>query len=139
MMTRGFADPFDGVRSLQREMNRLFESAGGSDSYPAANLWSNENEALLTAELPGLCAECININVSGDQISIEGERKEDEIGENSTYHRKERGHGKFIRSFRLPFDVDSEKVAAKYADGVLKVTLPRAEASKPRKIAISEK
>jgi HSP20 family protein len=108
------------MERLRREMNRLFAgmpTSGGAAApgYPAINVWTNEDGAVLTAELPGVSA--------GD---IEG----------TTYHRRERGHGRFSRVFRLPFPIDSGKVEAAFEKGILHITLPRPESDKPRKIAI---
>jgi len=131
-------DPFSQVRNLQREMNRLFEDSGSSnEAFPAVNMWSNEKEVVLSAEIPGMDPKDINISVKGDEMLFEGERKADEPGEKAKYHRRERGYGKFIRAFRLPFNVDAGKVSAVYKNGIVKVTMPRAEESKPRKISIS--
>ena len=135
----GSLDPFASVRSLQRQMNRLFEGFGAEEreAFPTVNLWSNAEEVIVQAEVPGVDPKGIEITVQGDQFCLQGERKADEPSKNVVCHRSERGSGKFVRSFRLPFEVDSGKVAARCANGILTVTLPRTETSKPRKIAIA--
>lgn len=131
--------PFDELRRLQREMDSLLNGYTKEYSdYPAVNIWSNDNEVILQAEVPGLNANDINLTVSGDGVSIEGERQtEEEETENLGFHRRERGSGKFIRSFRLPYEVDSEKVEAKYENGILNVFMPKSEQAKPKKISVS--
>ena len=134
-ITNDYADPFESLRGLQREMNKLFESAG-EDAFPV-NIYGKEDEVLLTAELPGMEAADINLSVEGDTIKIEGERKTETHTDLKTWHRRERGTGKFVRAFRLPYDVDASKISAKYKNGILSVSMPRAEASKPKKIAVA--
>ncbi|OGV34228.1 MAG: hypothetical protein A2020_04385 [Lentisphaerae bacterium GWF2_45_14] len=135
-ITNDYADPFESLSGLQREMNRLFESAN-KDTFPSVNVYRKENEVLLTAELPGMQPADINVSVQGDTIQIEGERKKETPPDLKTWHRRERGSGKFLRAFRLPYDVDALKISAKYKNGVLYMSMPRAEASKPKKIAVA--
>lgn len=115
----------------------LFGSFPTVQAYPAINLWRREDEMVLTAELPGLDPKDINVSVEGDQFTLQGERKPEEMTDEVVCHRQERGAGRFVRTVRLPFEVDPEKVVARYENGVLNVTLPRAESSKPKKIAIT--
>ena len=131
-------DPFSEFRTLQREMNRLFSGYTPEQAaYPALNLWSNGDEAVVTAELPGVDPADISLNVVKNQLTIEGERKAETLEEDVVRHRAERGTGRFVRTIGLPFDVENEKVAASYKHGVLKITLPRAEATKPKRIEIA--
>jgi HSP20 family protein len=126
---------------LQREMNRLFEDYSpmrvrSAPSYPALNVWSNEEGLLVTAEVPGVSPEDIEVNVIGETLTLSGVRKPDELKEGARYHRQERGHGKFSRTLQLPFPVRVAKIDANFKNGVLSVNLPRAEEDKPRKIAV---
>jgi HSP20 family protein len=126
---------------LQREMNRLFDSTSrghlfNSPSYPAINIWTNADGQLITAEMPGVKPDDITIDVTGDALSISGERKLDEVVKDAIYHRRERNYGSFSRTVQLPFMVDTNKVEARFDKGVLMINLPRAEADKPRKIEI---
>ena len=131
---------------LQQEMNRLFEGVGNNayspvrmrpaPGYPAVNLWTNENGLTLLAEVPGTQPEDIDINVVGETLTLSGVRQPEKLEEDARYHRQERGYGKFARSIQLPFPVDVNKVDATFKNGVLQVALPRAEADKPRKIAV---
>jgi HSP20 family protein len=104
--------------------------------YPAMNVWTNEDGAVVTAELPGLDPNDIDISVVNDTLTIKGKRNPDDCGEDVRFHRRERGCGSFSRSFQLPFQVEPGKVGATFKNGVLEIKLPRAEADKPRKITI---
>jgi len=130
------------MEHLRREMNRLLASlptsagSAAAPGYPAMNVWTNEDGAILTAELPGVNVDNINISVVGDTLTLSGNRQPDEMPEKATYHRRERAHGRFSRVFRLPFPIESDKVEASFEKGVLRISLPRPESDKPRKIAI---
>ncbi len=130
-------DPFQGVRGLRREMGRLFDQYLDAEPYPPVNIWASGDEAVVKAELPGVDPKDVEITVKDSVVSLSGERKAEEPAEGVVCHRCERGSGSFSRSFSLPFAVDREKVKASFANGVLTITLPRAEESKPRKIAIT--
>lgn len=131
------------LEELQREMNRLFASTlprynvQGTPAFPAMNVWTNPDGAVVTAELPGIDPDAIDIAVVGETLTISGERAPDSLDDNARYHRRERGHGKFTRSFQLPFTVEPDSVQARFDNGVLSIQLPRAAAEKPRKIAVS--
>jgi HSP20 family protein len=127
--------------SLQREMNRLFDNSFSyrrisAPTFPAMNIWTNDEGALVTAEIPGVDIKDIEISVVGESLTLSGERKPEAVNENEVVHRQERGFGKFTRTVELPFPVDANKVDAVFDKGVLKINLPRAEEDKPRKIAI---
>jgi len=126
---------------LQSEMNRLFEvyypnRVRQAPSYPALNVWANDEGLKVTAEVPGVSPEDIDISVVGDMLTLNGTRKTDELDENARYHRQERGYGDFTRSLQLPFPVDVNKVEATFHNGLLMVAMPRAEEDKPRKITV---
>lgn len=126
---------------LQRDMNRLFTQHSPSrlrtaPAYPAINIWANEDSQFVSAEMPGVHVDDIDISVNGDTLTISGERGSDDVPENAHFHRKERGFGKFSRTIQLPFVVDAEKVEASFKDGVLIITLPQIEAEKTKKISI---
>ncbi len=135
----GSLDPFASVRSLQRQMNRLFEGYGVEEreAFPSVNLWSNADEVVVQAEVPGVEPNQVEVTVQGDQLTLQGERKANELSANVACHRAERGFGKFVRTFRLPFEVDNARATARCTNGVLTLTLPRTETSKPRRIAIA--
>jgi HSP20 family protein len=138
----GIRSPWQEMERWQREMSQLFADpffvAGGrtAPGYPAMNVWTNENGAVITAELPGVSPADIDIAVTGDVLTLSGNRQPEELGEGDKYHRRERGYGRFIRTFQLPFQVEANQVEAVFEEGVLHLSLPRAEADKPRKITI---
>ena len=144
-MMQGFLRPniWQEMDQLQREMNRLFDATSrghvfNAPSYPAINIWASENGQIISAEMPGLSPEEINIDVTGDALSISGERKPDEVARDAHYHRRERSFGSFSRTIQLPFMVDTAKVEASFKNGVLVISLPRAEADKPKKVSIKK-
>jgi len=132
--------PFRDVERVQRHMERMaraFSSFPDEQAgYPALNIWAKEDELMVTAELPGLTPDSINLSVLGDRFTISGSRKEEELPENAQYHRNECVSGDFSRTIRLPFVVDAENVDAVYEKGLLKVKLLRAESDKPHKINV---
>jgi HSP20 family protein len=129
------------MERLQREMNRLFDSYStdrqrSAPSYPAMNVWTKDDEAVLTAEVPGVTPEDIQISVVGETLTLSGERPAIDLDEDARYHRRERGYGRFTRSVQLPFRVDADAVAATFKNGILHVNLPRAEEDKPKRITV---
>ena len=128
---------------LWHEMDRLFtnwptRSASRWNrgySYPATNVWTNEDGVVVSAELPGVAPEDLDISVVGDTLTVSGTRKPEEA-EGATYYRRERGHGAFARTFQLPFQVQGDRVKASFDKGVLDITLPRAQEDKPKKIEV---
>lgn len=126
------------VRAFEDTFNRFFNEAPASRPWtPAVDIQENENELLLTADVPGLTLENIDISIEDGALTLSGERKFESNEEKGGYHRIERSYGQFRRVFTLPESVDAEKVTAAYDAGVLKVTLPKKEAAKPRTIKVS--
>ena len=139
-----YRPPRNDFNRLQREINELFsppsyQKLHRAPCFPAVNVLADDDKALITAEVPGVNIKDVDISIEGDNLHISGELSADEKTEDVIYHRHERVCGKFERSIQLPFPVQSEKVKAVYEKGVLKVSLPRAEADKPKKIQISTK
>ena len=138
-----FRSSYRETERLRRDMNELFElldrgpRLSAATTYPAMNVWTNPDGAIVTAELPGIDPEDLEISVQGDTLTLRGSRSADALGEGEAYHRRERGCGQFQRAFQLPFAVDSGKVEASYEQGVLSITLPRAESDKPKKIQVT--
>jgi HSP20 family protein len=136
-------DEFTPLMRLQDEMNRLFDSfveespaqRGYAAGYPGINLWEEGDNAYVEAELPGFSMEDVEVLVTGDQLTINGQRKATDRS-NASYHRRERGTGRFSRALTLPWQVDADKVQAKLVDGVLTVTLPKSDLAKPKKIKL---
>ena len=126
---------------LQQDMNRLFGDLNvnrtrRASSFPAINVWAAEESARVIAEIPGVSKDDLEINVTGDTLTLSGVRSQDDLPEGARYHRQERRFGEFSRSIQLPYSVDVNKVKAVFKNGVLSVDLPRVEAEKPRKIAV---
>jgi HSP20 family protein len=133
---------------LQREMNDLFNALTGTRRAFTDTLWSgaklfpllNVNEIddhfVVTAEIPGMKTEDLEIKIEGDTLSLKGERKPYEVGENSSYHRRERATGTFQRSLTLPTRVEPEGVKATYKDGILIVTLQKEKTAAPKQITV---
>jgi HSP20 family protein len=131
---------WDEMERIQRDMNRILSSyqrgVHSAPGFPAVNIWTGEEGALLTAEIPGVAPDELDISVVGDTLTLQGERKRPEIGENAQYHRQERGYGRFSRTVQLPFPIEVDKVDASVERGVLKMTLPRAESDRPKRISV---
>ncbi|WP_373541062.1 Hsp20/alpha crystallin family protein [Chamaesiphon sp.] len=126
--------PFRKIDTLQREMDRLFESLTDRDEplyptafAPAAELHIDRENVYLQLEVPGLTPEEIEVQVTADSVIVDGERKEEKHVEEQGIKRSEFRYGKFHRTIALPEKVQRDRVQAKYAHGILKLTLPKAE------------
>jgi len=104
--------------------------------FPLLNVWVNADEAVLTTEIPGIDAKSVEISVAGRTVSLRGSREPEPEAEGQTYHRRERWYGQFSRTIELPFNIESAGVEALFRKGVLQVTLPKAQADKPRAIKV---
>jgi HSP20 family protein len=124
---------------LQDEFNRVFRRAGMErwpTAGPAFNVWADEHSVFAEVDLPGIDPSKLDVSViEGNRLTVQGERPVMEMA-NAVWHRQERGHGTFIREMTLPALVNVDKIEAKYENGVLRLTMPKHEAAKPRKIAI---
>lgn len=118
-------------RSVLGELSRGFQR-----TYPGIRLYQNNERATVLAEVPGVNPDTIDVTVQDDQLTLKAE-KNTEKPEGAREIRSERPEGSFTRVVSLPFRVDSNQVNAKYSNGVLEVSLPRAEEDKPRKIAVA--
>ena len=142
MYRRNVPNMWEEMERLQREMNRLYRTSRGSrlhsaPSFPAMNIWANEEGQIITAEIPGVEPDDLDVSVTGEVLTLSGTRKPEQMGENEVrYHRQERGYGRFKRSIQLPYPVQADKIEASFKNGVLKVSLPRAEEDKPKKITV---
>jgi HSP20 family protein len=139
----GWRSPFEELERMRREMDWLTEGLTGglfreptAGVFPLMNVTEDNDNYYVRAELPGLRADELNISVTGDTISISGERKLPVEDKKARYHRREREAGRFSRIVSLPTQVDTGKVQARCADGILTVVLPKAEAAKPKQIAV---
>ena len=125
----------DGFR---HEVDRLFgrQVLGAPGVAPALNVWEDEAAYFVEVDLPDVAADKLEITVKeGNNLAISGERKPHEVA-NAVWHRQERFVGPFVRELTLPAPVDADKVDARFEHGVLKLTLPKSEAARPRKIAV---
>ena len=135
--------------NLARRMESLFDEMVGRGLWrtseerplrgswvPAINILEREDAMVITADLPGLKAEDVDVTVEEGTLSIRGERRLEEASEGETYHRVERLYGVFERSFTLPNSVDVDKIDARFSNGEMILTLPKREESKPRSVKI---
>jgi HSP20 family protein len=141
-------EPVRELNSLQQEMNRLFSSffdtptpPGNGGSYarrwiPAMDLVETDEEYVLTADLPGLGQDDINLEFEDNVLTLSGERKAEHSERKEGYYRLERASGSFSRALTLPEGVDPEAVKASFDKGVLEVRIPKPEQRKPKKVAI---
>ena len=135
-------DPFRNFRSLQGEINRLFdrdmdESTGQMTQWPMrVDIREDENQIILKADVPGIEQKDIQVNVDNGRLTIAGQRKFEDEEHKENYHRVERAYGHFSRSFQLPNTTDPNNIGASYKNGVLEVTLPKREEAKPRSVEV---
>jgi HSP20 family protein len=147
MVTRW--DPFVGALSLRDAMNRLFEQAvlqpdgegsqtpsGAGTFAPALDVQESADAYTIRVSLPGVRPEDVNIQYQQGALSISGSTYEESSRESGTYHIRERRGGRFARTLTLPDTVDAERAEAKFEHGVLELRMPKAEATKPRRIQI---
>jgi len=127
---------------MHAQVSRLFDGFLGQSVAservwaPAADMYETKNEVVVTTELPGLSEKDIHLSLTDDVLTVKGERQWTGDVEGGSHHRRERWFGKFERAFSLPTPVDAGQVKATYRDGVLTVTLPKAEETKPKEIKI---
>lgn len=130
---------------LRREMDALFsrfaspsqQSSGWRGVFPAVNLYETPDAYVLTAELPGVDSEDIQVSLEGSTLTLQGERKIDYAGQGETsLHRRERHAGSFRRAFELPAAIDADKVEAVHRNGVLMLRLPKTPEAQPRQISV---
>ena len=138
-----FDSPFADFDSVRREMLRLFDSVAGETSgdvgagvFPPMNITQDNDKFYVRAEVPGIKPNELSISAIRNRVSIAGKREIQREHERVSYHRKERAEGSFNRTVTLPTEIDADKVDANYADGILTLTLPKAEEAKPRQIKV---
>lgn len=138
---QGFWAPFRELDRLREEMNRVFAgyddgAARPTADYPSINVWTSPDGMVVTAELPGVDSQALEVSAVADTLTIKGERKPLELAEGDVYHRQERGSGTFTRTLQLPFRVDPDAIEARFQKGVLQVELKRPAEERPRKISV---
>ena len=140
-------DPLRNLIFLQERMNELFDESLGENQRrgqmmvpatwtPAVDIYENSAEIVLKADLPGLAQESIELNLEDHHLTIRGDRKPETESDREAYHRVERPTGPFSRSFNLPPTVDEAGIRADYRNGVLTVTLPKKDETKPKPVSI---
>jgi len=137
-------NPFEEMERMSRQLNLLTNAMFGSASlpfspsgvFPAVNITEDVNKYYVRAELPGIEVDEINLQVSGRNLSISGERKIKSEGKNAKYHRREREEGRFSRIIGLPGDINADNVEANMVNGVLTVAIAKSEAAKPKQITV---
>jgi HSP20 family protein len=123
---------------MQRRFGRAVAEQDDSmgNWAPAVDIFEKDEDLVIRAEIPGVSTDDIDINVENNTLTIRGERKREEEFKQEQAYRAERTYGSFLRTFSLPRSVDSSRISASYRDGVLELTLPKAEEAKPKKIQI---
>jgi HSP20 family protein len=139
-------DPFRNLGDIQSEVNRLFDvfsgrampttSSQGPSWTPLVDMHETSDELVLRVELPGVREKDVAVSITGDFLTIKGERRWDGENKGQKFLHVERAYGQFERLIQLPMAVQADKVRAAYRDGVLEITLPKAEELKPREIKI---
>jgi HSP20 family protein len=133
------------LSDVQSEVNRLFDSFFGRPGMvqatervwaPLADMSETKDDLYISFELPGIREKDVSVSITGDVLTVKGERKLERDLQDEGYHRLERVYGKFERSMPLPIPVQADKVKATYRDGVLEIRLPKVETVKPREIKI---
>jgi len=134
------------MMTLREAMDRLFDDAfthpinmGAVSTMPAIDMYQNEDDLIVKASLPGLTKEDVDITVTENVLTLRGEYKTDENEAGKAYHLREQRHGIFERSISLPTDIEVDKAQAVFEHGILTITLPKAEAVKPKVISIKAK
>jgi HSP20 family protein len=131
-----FGELLNEVSRVQEDMNRLFNGYTAPVAGPAVNLWQDEHAFYAELDLPGLDREKLEVTVTeGTTLTVKGERAAPQV-QGASWLRQERPVGTFTRTFTLPTLVDADKVEATYEHGVLRLTLPKSEAAKPRKVQV---
>ena len=140
--------PSGELTSLRREMDKLWNRFLGETSFPGfvsqewlptVDISETKDTLLIKAELPGMDAKDVSVTVSGDILTIKGEKKREEEKKDEHYYCSERYCGSFQRSFKLPVNVKTDKVEAEFKKGVLKVTLPKTEEAKKKEVEVKVK
>ena len=131
--------PWREFETLSNRLGRLFDESNQSNAWvPAVNVEETSDHIILTAEAPGLTLDDLNVEIENNILTISGEKREtrEEGNENRRYHLWERRYGSFRRSFTLPRTVDSEKVEARFDNGILTIQMPKAAEAKSRRIEV---
>ncbi len=139
-------EPVREMMTLREAMDQLFNDAftrpvsmSGGSVIPAIDVYQNNDAVVVKAALPGLKADDVQISVTADALTLRGEFKQENEQKDATYHIREQRYGSFERSIMLPSDVQTDKSKADFENGILTITLPKAESVKPKTITIKAK
>ncbi len=139
-------DPFNDLLRIQERMNRMFQDSlharGEGDQgawAPAVDIFETPDKVVLLADLPGVDPQELEVRVESSTLILNGERRLEKEVEEENFHRMERGYGPFQRTFTLPATIDQEGIRAEHRNGVLRVSLPKAEGSRPKRIPVEMK
>jgi HSP20 family protein len=132
--TNGMDRLFD--EFMGRSIRKMEEEVAACAWTPAVNILEREDAIVISADLPGLKAEDVEVTIDNGVLTLKGERTLEEVTEGETYHRVERSYGKFERSFSVPNSVDPKKIEARFVNGEMTLTLPKRDESKPRSVKI---
>ena len=139
-----FRTPLAGFEKMRRDLDSLFQGVSpeyggraGATVFPALNISEDSNNISVRGEIPGVPANSLDISIEGDTLTLKGERETCPVDDKLSYHRRELEFGHFSRAVILPTKVQVDKVQAKAVDGIVTITLPKAEDVKPKKIKVS--
>ncbi|ACP21545.1 heat shock protein, Hsp20 family (plasmid) [Sinorhizobium fredii NGR234] len=137
--TGRWLDPLRQMRFAQRDMSRLLDNLrlAAPPEFPLMNIWAGTDGAVVTAEIPGVAPEELDIAVHQNMVTLRGSRPAEPLAEDAVIHRQERATGAFARNLILPFRVDGDHATAKFRNGLLRLDLPRPKADRPHKINVS--
>ena len=141
-------NPWNEFVSLRERMNRMFEDSlfrperhedgvGLGAWSPAVDMFEKDDKFVIKAELPGLDKKDVNVDLQNGVLTLKGERKHESEVKEENFYRREMSYGKFMRSFRLPADVDADKIRAEFQNGLLTVEVPKPEEHKPKQIKVN--
>jgi HSP20 family protein len=138
-------EPFRELEAMSNRLNQLFgldlkpttNAEGFADWAPAIDVQETDGEYLIKADLPEVRKEDVKVSVEDGVLALEGERKLEKEEKGKKFHRIERSYGKFVRRMAVPTDVDQQKVAADFKDGVLNVHMPKSAVARPRSFDIT--
>lgn len=132
---RGFQD--DAVRNFHPRTTQPREHVSSQIWSPAVDVYEDQDAIVIKADLPGMKQEEIEVEMNGDTITLQGERKFEDEARRDKYVRVERQYGAFQRSFTIGVPIEADKIKATYRNGILELTIPKAEATKPKKVQVS--
>ncbi len=138
-----FKNPWEEFDRFRKKMDLILQEVGSeangyasANVFPSLNISEDDNELFIRAEVPGVNPEDVDISLEEDTLTLKGERKPDKLNDEASYHRRELEYGKFSRAISLPTRVNKEAVEAKVENGLLTITLPKAEEVKPKQITV---